>query len=159
MSTSNIRGTASLLDGVRRELNSVPASPAPKTTEEAGKKPASQLWANIVSRVEGAGEPDADGNPTDMFISLPVGIALDDMKPILVKGTNGKWVHIQQAKNAFLENLQKKLAGFAPGERKIEPGLYVELYRINTAPAQVAETDGSNPFIAGILASLGMKTD
>lgn len=103
---------------------------------KAERKP-SQYWLNVGIMVPGMGE---DGS--DVFVTLPVGIALDDLKKIEVKGSNPNWVRLQQAKNQFLELIGGQAAALAPGERKILPRISVEVARV-AAPSQQADSSNT----------------
>lgn len=121
---------------------------AASTTETAAsgkteRKP-SQIWANIGAVIPGAAD---DGS--DLFVSLPSGLPLDDMKPVQVRGTNQNSIHLKQVKNTLLDELQKLGASMAPGERRVVP-LQVEIYRV-AQPEQQGSAD-SNPLMAGLLA-------
>ena len=71
---------------------------APSTTE---RKP-SEVWLNVGVNIPGAGEDGAD-----LFVSLPVGLPLDDMKAIQIRGSNQNSINLKQVKNALLDELQK----------------------------------------------------
>lgn len=149
---SNIFGTAAAVapsaDPTMDFINglSKPAAAA-SVTPIAGSKASrapSQFWLNIGVSVPGMGE-----NGEAMFVSLPVGIALDDLKAIEVKGNNPNWVALQQAKNALLALVQSQAAALTPGERKALPRISVEVARAS-APSQVA--DSSNTLAAALAA-------
>ena len=122
-------------------------------TESAGnsksaRKPA-QLWVNVGVTVPGMGE---DGG--SVFVSLPVGIPLDDLKPAEVKGGNPRWVALQQAKNGLLALIQQQAASLNPGERKAMPHLTIELSRANGVQAATDDTGALSQAVAGIFASM-----
>lgn len=123
-----------------------PAAAASSTTE----RKSSQVWLNVGVNIPGAGE---DG--TDLFVSLPVGIPLDDIKPIVIRGSNQNSIHLKQVKNMLLDELQKLGAGMQPGGRQTIPQLGVEIYRV-AQPEQQGTAD-SNPLIAGLFGALGGK--
>ena len=107
-------------------------TPATKPAGKADRKP-SQLWLNV-----GINLPSPDGEGT-VFVSLPVGIALDDLKKIEVRGNNAQWIDLQQAKNQLLDAVQSAAAALNPGERKQIP-LACEIARVSTPnSAPVAE--------------------
>ena len=129
---------------------SVDQAPAETTTAAAAERPKSQFWLNIGFTIPGAGK-----NGEDIFISLPQGIALDDMKPLAVRGNSVDWQHLVQAKNAFLERLQQGAAELDPGARVELSGISVELHRVGQ-PEQTGTAE-SNPLIAGLDALFGGK--
>lgn len=123
-------------------------NPAP-TTSKTERKP-SEHWLNIGLTVPGFGE-----NGEDVFISFG-GIALDDMKPIEVKGNNPNWVKLQQAKAQLQALVLGQAGSLAPGEKK-PIRLTCEVSRA-AKPAQQPEAGGSianavNGAFAGILVS------
>lgn len=121
------------------------------TANQTERKP-SDFWLNIGIKIPGAGE-----GGEDLFVSLPVGLALDDMKPQAVRGTNQEFIQLVQTKNALLEALQKNAAKLQPGERVDIPELKVELYRRNE-PAQTGDIN-SNPLMRALLEQLGGKSN
>lgn len=123
-------------------IQTQPQTPAANGKPE--RKP-SDFWLNVGVTLPGAGK-DADGNPIDLFVNLPNGIPLDDMKPAKVTGSV-EYQHLQQTKNAILEQLQKAAAAMAPGERIRVPLLTVELYR-RKEDAPVQGNPEENPLLA-----------
>lgn len=120
------------------------------------RKP-SEFWLNVGVRLKGMGKPDpVTGEATDLFVNLPNGLPLDDMKPAKVSGTNVDYIHLQQTKNAVLEQLQKAAAGLKPGERMRVPLLEVEIYRKNDAEATGNAAD--NPLLAALFGQGGGLT-
>lgn len=87
------------------------------------------------------------------FISLPVGLPLDDMKPARANTNNAEWNQIAQAKNVLLEQLQQIAAHLEPG-KEVTLSLEVQLRRAakNDEPAQ-----DSNPLAAAVMAALTGK--
>jgi len=127
------------------------ATPAPAASATASNaKPdraPSQVWLNIGVNIPGAGE---DGK--DLFVSIPVGLPLDDMKPIQIRGTNQHSINLKQVKNTLLDELQKLGAGMTPGDRKCVPQLQVEIYRV--AKPEQTGTAESNPLLAGLFGAM-----
>ncbi len=131
----------------------VAAASAKAAAASPASRPVSDFWLNIGVEIPTV---DAEGKPSKMFVSLPVGIALDDMKPQAIKGSNQDWINLAQTKNTLLETLQKYAASMAPGQRDQIPALTVELYRRNDAPASVS-TAASNPLVASLMSTLNAK--
>lgn len=123
---------------------SAAAQAAPATTEQ---RKSSQVWLNVGVTIPGAGEDGAD-----LFVSLPVGLPLDDMKPVVIRGTNQNSINLKQVKNMLLDELQKLGASLSPGQRRLVPQLDVEIYRV-AQPEQVGTAE-SNPLIAGLFNAL-----
>lgn len=125
------------------------ATAAAATTAAKPERTPSQIWGNIGVNLPGAGE---DGK--DLFISLPMGLPLDDMKPVKISGTNKHSIQLKQVKNALLEELQQLGASLEPGERRIVP-LQVEIYRV--AQPEQAGSVANNPLIAALFGTLQGK--
>lgn len=115
------------------------------------ERKSSEFWLNVGIWVEGA-----EGEP--LFVSLPTGVALDDMKAQPIKGSNQDWINLAQTKNALLEFLQKHAASMEPGDRQPlnEPVIGefgIEIYRRKDAVAAVGNTE-TNPLTASLMSSL-----
>lgn len=136
----------SVLNSLRNDVAAASAKAASSAAPAHADRKTSDFWLNIGIEI-----PGPDGAP--LFVSLPVGIALDDMKPQAIKGTNQDWINLAQTKNLLLETLQKHAASMAPGERSHVDALQVEIYRRNEAPAQIGTTN-ANPLMASLLSSL-----
>ena len=119
---------------------------APATTE----RKSSQVWLNVGVTIPGAGEDGAD-----LFVSLPVGLPMDDMKPIVIRGSNQNSINLKQVKNMLLDELQKLGAAMSPGQRQAVPQLSVEVYRV-AQPDQTGNA-ANNPLIAGLVGALSGK--
>ena len=118
------------------------AAPTPSTERKSSK-----VWLNVGVTIPGASE---DGS--DLFVSLPVGLPLDDMKPIVIRGSNQNSINLKQVKNMLLDELQKLGASMSPGQRRLVPQLEVEIYRV-AQPDQVGTAE-NNPLIAGLFNAL-----
>lgn len=135
----------------------IPSAPvAGQQAAKTDRKP-SEFWLNVGVVIPGAGKPTEEGGaPTDLFVNLPTGIPLDDMKPAKVSGTNADFIHLQQTKNAILEQLQKAAASLKPGERMRVPLLTVELHRRNDV-SPVGDT-ATNPLLQQLFGLMGTQT-
>lgn len=139
----------SILNNLRTDVAAASAKAAASSNvTPITERKTSDFWLNI-----GITIPGPDGQP--LFVSLPVGLALDDMKPQTIKGSNQEWINLAQTKNMLLEALQKHAASMEPGERQAVEALQVEIYRRNE-PQQHGTTD-ANPLMASLLATLGAK--
>jgi hypothetical protein len=135
----------------RATKNEAPAAAAATNTAAAAPARApSLIWLNVGVVLPGQGQ---DGE--DLFLSLPVGLPIDDMKPVKVTGTNSNSIQMKQGKNLLLDEVQKAGANLKPGERLMLPQLSVELYRIGQ-PEQSGTPD-NNPLIAALHKQLGGK--
>lgn len=110
-------------------------------TPAKADKPKSEFWLNVGVQVG------------DQFISLPFGLALDDMKIMDAKGNNQEWIQTVQAKNALLQALQGTAAGLESGSSVVISELQVQLLRASK-PESTSNGD-DNPLVAAILAQLG----
>lgn len=109
----------------------------PVSNHAQPRKP-SEFWLNV--GVQAGSE----------FISLPVGLPLDDMKPAKANTNNAEWNQIAQAKNVLLEQIQQIAAQMEPGAEH-ELTLTVKLRRTaqNNEPASE-----NNPLANAVLAAL-----
>jgi hypothetical protein len=146
--TNTASRPSAVLGSIRSEVAAAAGQRQTASVGHAAERQPSLFWLNVGVTLEGAGQ---DG--TDLFVSLPVGIPLDDMKPQAVRGNNADWIQLGQAKNALLEALQKAAAGLNPGDRVDLPQLSVQLYR-KGEPAQSASSD-TNPLVAALAKQLG----
>lgn len=69
----------------------------------ANDRPSAKVWINVGYEANGK------------FINLPVGIPVDTMEALPVRGQNEDWVKVQSARNALLDAVQKAGAELAPG--------------------------------------------
>jgi hypothetical protein len=129
-----------------REDVAAAATKASQSAAPATERKPSDFWLNI-----GVTIPGPDGEP--LFVSLPIGLALDDMKPQAIRGSNQDWINLAQTKNTLLETLQQHAASMEPGERQTLDVLSVEIYR--RKDTQTPATAGEeNPLVANLMASL-----
>lgn len=97
---------------------------------QAEDRPTAQVWLNFGYTVVGGG---AEGE--DVFVALPVGIALDTMQPADERVNSVDFAARRQASNALLARLQEASKKLQPGEARIiavdeNSGLSVELRRV-----------------------------
>lgn len=132
----------SILGDLRQQLT--PNQSGSNNREE--RKPA-EFWLNVGVMLNINGE--------DVFVSLPQGLPLDDMKPQPVRGSNQEWIQLAQTKNLLLDELRKAAAGMDPGDRIVVGQLQVELRRA-ADPAQTGNPN-DNPLMAQLIHTLGAK--
>ena len=129
------------------------ASPQPATATRAPMnqqdKPRAQVWLNIGTTVS-IPNPTT-GEVEDVFVALPVGIPLDTMEAMEMRGSNQNWAHMVQAKNWLLEQLQDMGKTVGAGEEQLIEGLQIQIKRVGT-PAEPAK-DG-NPFLTAMQGAL-----
>ena len=118
--------------GVARTSSlSAALSQAPAVHEEAAaeERPKAKLWLNVGIEVPFINE---DGEQDVEFISLPFGLALDQMKPSRVTNNESLTSQRNAAKNRLLENLiQYGLESINPGEDNLLDGLQVRLRHVS----------------------------
>ena len=93
-------------------------------------RPAAKLWLNVGY--------DANGR----FVNLPVGIPVDTMETLPVRGQNEEWAQFQTSRNDLLKSIQEAGDNLEPGA-EIKLKLVVKLRRVNEE-VEVSKED--NPF-------------
>lgn len=102
---------------------------AVSTTDQ--KKASPTAWLNIGYETNDEDYP---------FVSLPMGIGVDTMDPVALRGQNADFNEFSAHRNKLLELLQNTAAELAPGESCII-NLQVQLRRVNDAPTVEAKED------------------
>ncbi|UCR75553.1 putative RNAP1 subunit A [Alcaligenes phage vB_Af_QDWS595] len=130
---------------------------SPNTTggTSAKDKPKTKIWLNVGYPIQ-VKYTDEQGNEAvrEDFISLPLGLSLDDQKPRdLSRITNEEYRNRMAAQNNLLEQLQKGAAELAPGEARIVK-LCIQMRHINED--KEAPPVESNPFIKDVDGGLFM---
>lgn len=103
-------------------------------------RPAAKLWLNVGY--------DANGR----FVNLPIGIPVDTMESLPIRGQNEEWAQFQSARNDLLKAIQEAGDNLEPGA-EVEVKLVVKLRKVNEE-IEVSKED--NPFAAnfsGLIAS------
>ena len=129
----------------------VPASAAPAAA--AGTKterPVAEFWGNIGVTVPMVNAET--GVTENVFVSLPVGIALDTMEETKMKGSNANWANMVQAKNWLLDELKKAAEGLEPGGDVIVDDLQIQIKRVS---GKAAPSDGENPLLSALAGTFG----
>jgi hypothetical protein len=111
----------------------------PKAAAPAHKRdlPKANVWVNIGY---------ATGDETYPFVSLPMGIALDTMEELPLKG-NSEFREFTQARNDLLQQIKSGSVSIAPGEAMlmdIGGGLTLQIRRVSDE--QVAAPIEGNRF-------------
>ena len=114
------------------------------TSRSAGRqaqadRPAAKLWLNVGY--------DANGR----FVNLPVGIPVDTMETLPIRGQNEEWAQFQSARNDLLKAIQEAGDNLEPGA-EVEVKLVVKLRKVNEE-IEVSKED--NPFAANLSALIG----
>lgn len=102
--------------------------------------PKSQFWLNVGYEVTGK---DEEGNDETVFISLPMGIALDSMQPVKTNSSNKRFTKIQQARNSLADQIMEFCKTLQPGETG-NLNLQIQVRRI--AEEQSATAGDDNEF-------------
>lgn len=102
-------------------------------------RPAAKLWLNVGY--------DANGR----FVNLPVGIPVDTMETLPIRGQNEEWAQFQSARNDLLKAIQAAGDNLEPGA-EVEVKLVVKLRKVNEE-IEVSKED--NPFAANLSALIG----
>ena len=133
-------------------LFGVSASEA-QSTARGTDRPKSMEWVNVGITLP---IPQADGTVVETFVTLPFGIATDNLEPMEARGTSVEWHRMVAAKNFLLKHIKDTMAKLEPGQAVILPGLEVQLKR--TAEAVVpSQDDSANPLLAAISAKLNVS--
>ena len=113
---------------------------APRSGRQAQQdRPAAKLWLNVGY--------DANGR----FVNLPVGIPVDMMETLPIRGQNEEWAQFQSARNDLLKAIQEAGDNLEPGA-EVEVKLVVKLRKVNEE-IEVSKED--NPFAANLSALIG----
>lgn len=105
-------------------LNSASTSSSNNARGGEERKKKSMLWLNVGVNVPGGGK---DGS--DLFVSLPFGIPLDDMRYAEASGNSEDYAKLVQAKNALLDVARAQGAGMDPGANEILKNWSVQIQR------------------------------
>ena len=81
-------------------------------------RPQAKLWLNVGY--------DANGR----FVNLPVGIPVDTMEALPIRGQNEEWAQFQSARNDLLKAIQEAGDNLEPGA-EVEVKLTVKLRKVN----------------------------
>ena len=93
---------------------------------QAQDRPSAKLWLNVGY--------DANGR----FVNLPVGIPVDTMELLPIRGQNEEWAQFQSARNQLLKAIQEAGDNLEPGA-EVEVKLTVKLRKVNEEIAVNAE--------------------
>lgn len=113
-----------------------------KTSSKAAAKEEfqkSQFWMNVGYEVE------HDGKKT--FVSLPLGIPLDNQKTLPTNSSNAEFAALQSARNSLYEQLMEAVQQLQPGEEQVIE-LQVQVRRVKEDSAPVDPE--SNPFVKNL---------
>ena len=100
--------------------------------------PKSEFWLNVGYEVTTNNE---EGHEETVFISLPMGIALDSMKPVKTSSSNKRFTKIQQARNSLADQIMEFCKTLQPGETG-NLNLQIQVRRVSEEAAATS-TDGN----------------
>lgn len=107
--------------------------------------PKSEFWLNVGYYVE---VPTEDGEGVEnVFVSLPMGIALEGQKTLPTNSSNARFAALNQARNELYEQLMAACQGLEPGEEQPVP---LELQARRVRGEQPTVNKGNNPFIKNL---------
>lgn len=113
---------------IKELVAQIQANKVVETAKEESKE--AKVWLNVGANIT------IDGVST--FISLPLGIPMDTMKPAKGTGT------YSQAKNSLLASIMQMAEGVQPGEGKTLTGLDVQIYHRSEKQESVAAPEAFN---------------
>ena len=96
------------------------------------EQPKADYWLNVGYETQDAQYP---------FISLPLGIPLDNLVPTALRGSNQEYLEFVGAKNELLELVMAKASTLQPGEETLV-SLQVQIRRVRAAEDVVAPNSG-----------------
>ena len=100
------------------KTNNTAASGTSNRRTQAQDRPAAKLWLNLGY--------DANGR----FVNLPLGITVDTMELLPIRGQNEEWAQFQSARNQLLKAIQEAGDNLEPGA-EVEVKLTVKLRKVN----------------------------
>ncbi|MCF8861620.1 hypothetical protein KIP58_21790 [Xanthomonas campestris pv. campestris] len=125
-----------ILDTLNARNNSSAGRSAANGSQQ--DRPVAQTWMNIGYEANG------------QFVNLPLGLAIDTMEPINIRGQNEEFVALQTARNELLKEIQELGDKLEPGAVLTLP-LTIQIRRVND---KVVVDSESNPFS---MANAGLK--
>lgn len=138
---------------VVRPAATAPAAnqPAPASTNgKADDRPKPQVYGNVGFPFE---ITNGDGETDIVTIYFPIGLAIDTMPEMEVRGQNLEWNERCEAMNAVLEEFKSIGDAMEPGEEKVFEGATLQLKRIGK-PA--AKSPNGNSLVSAIKARLSV---
>lgn len=116
-------------------------SALPTTAAAAAQERAkAQYWLNVGYTVQ----EQTDEGVVDTFISLPLGIPLDDQKTLPTNSSNARYAALSSARNSLYEQLMAVCAELGDGEEQLLD-LQIQVRKVRSEQATVSA--GENPFL------------
>ena len=108
----------SIIDTLKASNNTASTNNTRTTAKGDEERRQSKLWVNL-------GYKNADGT----FVNLPVGIPIDTMELLAVRGQSEDWVKLTHERNMLIKQLQAIGDDMEPGQEQMLP-LEVQLRRV-----------------------------
>lgn len=108
----------SIIDTLKASNNTASTNNNRTTAKGDEERRQSKLWVNL-------GYKNADGK----FVNLPVGIPIDTMELLAVRGQSEDWVKLTHERNMLIKQLQAIGDDMEPGQEQMLP-LEVQLRRV-----------------------------
>ena len=105
-------------DSAAKNNNTAASGTSRNGRTQAQDRPAAKLWLNLGY--------DANGR----FVNLPIGIPVDTMELLPIRGQNEDWAQFQSARNQLLKAIQEAGDNLEPGA-EVEVKLTVKLRKVN----------------------------
>ena len=125
-------------------LNPAPAQTAAPTTGTDRVK--AKVWLNLGVTLPMQQE---DGSMVDTFISIPVGVPLDTMEPMVARGNNVENNQKVEIGNMFMEHLQQWADSDVAEGESVPLTVEVQARRVKAqGTAGTSGAGGTNPLVA-----------
>lgn len=111
---------------------------ATRTSSAAQDRPAAKMWLNVGYVANGK------------FVNLPVGIPVDTMEALPIRGQNEDWAKLQSARNGLLKAIQDAGDALAPGA-EVELKLVVRLRKVNSELVVLPEDNEFSTDFSGLV--------
>jgi hypothetical protein len=126
-----------LLDNLAAERNRTANTSSTTRRTNTDTREQAKVWLNVGFEVDGK------------FVNLPLGLAIDTMEPVQVRGQNQEWLELQTARNELLQAIQEAGAELEPGQERELP-LVVRIRHVNDAVQIDAKSNPLSMAKAGI---------
>lgn len=114
----------------------------------AQDRPAAKIWLNIGYEVPFT---DEKGEESMRFVNLPVGIPLDTMEALPIRGQNEGFAQLRSAQNDLLKQLQAAGDALEPGA-EVDVRLTIKMRKVNE---QIEISSESNPLSINVASLIG----
>lgn len=119
-----------LLDQIRDRQNNAGTATGRGRATNTADLPRATVWLNVGY--------DANGK----FVNLPLGLPIDTMEHITVRGQNEEWVQLSHARNELLKALQEAGDALEAGG-EIDVPLIIRIRKVNN---EMQVDSATNPF-------------